>query len=280
MHRVRQPLELEVAGRVREPEQVRPVRVRIFAARGIELGEHVVDRPSGVLHGWQATTMTRHEGTDRRAEVTPRRPGAGTAGTPGRTDVPLTAEGEEAARTASARLATYSPALVLVSPLVRARRTAELAGLSGEADADLLEWDYGVYEGRTTQGIKDDLGDPAWSVWTTLDGLGESVDDVGARAARVLTRCQPVVESGDDVVLVAHAHLLRILTAAAPRPARGRRTLVRPAARGGILGRVLGVERSNRALLGWGALRYAVSRARRSARSRWRRRRRTRPPRC
>lgn len=167
----------------------------------------------------------------------------------GRTDVPLTAEGEEAARTASARLATYSPALVLVSPLVRARRTAELAGLSGEADADLLEWDYGVYEGRTTQGIKDDLGDPAWSVWTTLDGLGESVDDVGARAARVLTRCQPVVESGEDVVLVAHAHLLRILTAVhLGLPAVGGRSFVLPPAGIGVLG----WERSNRALLGWG----------------------------
>ena len=167
----------------------------------------------------------------------------------GRTDVPLTPEGEEAARTASARLAAYSPALVLVSPLVRARRTAELAGLTGETDPDLVEWDYGVYEGRTTQSIKDDLGDPAWSVWTTLDGLGESVDDVGTRAARVLTRCQPVVESGEDVVLVAHAHLLRILTAVhLGLPAVGGRSFVLPPAGIGVLG----WERSTRALLGWG----------------------------
>ena len=167
----------------------------------------------------------------------------------GRTDVPLTPEGEEAARTVSARLAAYSPALVLVSPLVRARRTAELAGLTGETDPDLVEWDYGVYEGRTTQSIKDDLGDPAWSVWTTLDGLGESVDDVGTRAARVLTRCQPVVESGEDVVLVAHAHLLRILTAVhLGLPAVGGRSFVLPPAGIGVLG----WERSTRALLGWG----------------------------
>ncbi len=167
----------------------------------------------------------------------------------GRTDVSLTPEGEEAARAAAARLAAYTPSLVLVSPLVRARRTADLAGLPGESDPDLVEWDYGVYEGRTTQGIKDDLGDPAWSVWTTLDGLGETVDDVGTRAARVLTRCQPVVESGEDVVLVAHAHLLRILTAVhLGLPAVGGRSFVLPPAGIGVLG----WERSNRALLGWG----------------------------
>ncbi len=167
----------------------------------------------------------------------------------GRTDVPLTPEGEEAARSASRRLAAYAPSLVLVSPLQRARRTAELAGLTAEVDADLLEWDYGTYEGRTTQGIKDDLGDQAWSVWTTLDGLGETVEDVGARAARVLTRCQPVVEGGGDVLLVAHAHLLRILTAVhLGLPATGGRSFVLPPAGIGVLG----WERSTRALLGWG----------------------------
>ncbi|MFC6238472.1 histidine phosphatase family protein [Longivirga aurantiaca] len=167
----------------------------------------------------------------------------------GRTDVPLTPEGEEAARAAAARIAAFAPGLVLTSPLLRARRTAELAGLSAEVEPDLLEWDYGVYEGRTTQGIKDDLGDPAWSVWTTLDGLGEPVDDVGARAARVLTRCQPVVESGEDVVLVAHAHLLRILTAVhLGLPAIDGRSFVLPPAGIGVLG----WERSTRALLGWG----------------------------
>jgi probable phosphoglycerate mutase len=167
----------------------------------------------------------------------------------GRTDVPLTPEGEEAARSAAGRLAAFSPSLVLVSPLQRARRTAELADLTAEVDADLLEWDYGAYEGRTTQWIKDDLGDQAWSVWTTLDGLGETVEDVGARAARVLTRCQPVVQSGGDVVLVAHAHLLRILTAVhLGLPATGGRSFVLPPAGIGVLG----WERSTRALLGWG----------------------------
>lgn len=167
----------------------------------------------------------------------------------GRTDVPLTPEGEEAARSAGRRVAAYPPSLVLVSPLQRARRTAELAGLAADVDADLLEWDYGTYEGRTTQGIKDDLGDQAWSVWTTLVGLGETVDEVGTRAERVLTRCQPVVDAGGDVVLVAHAHLLRILTAVhLGLPASGGRSFVLPPAGIGLLG----WERSTRALLGWG----------------------------
>lgn len=166
----------------------------------------------------------------------------------GRTDIPLTPDGEAAAAAAGEKLAAYSPALVLISPLQRARRTAELAGVTGEIEPDLLEWDYGDYEGRTTQGIKDDLGDPAWSVWTTLDGLGETVDDVGARAARVLTRCRPVVEAGDDVLLVAHAHLLRILTAThLGLPAVGGRSFVLPPAGIGVLG----WERSSAALLGW-----------------------------
>ena len=86
-------------------------------------------------------------------------------------------------------------------------------------------------------------------MWTTLDGLGETVEDVGARAARVLTRCQPVVEGGGDVLLVAHAHLLRILTAVhLGLPATGGRSFVLPPAGIGVLG----WERSTRALLGWG----------------------------
>lgn len=167
----------------------------------------------------------------------------------GRTDVPLTPSGELAARDAAERLAPFQPSLTLVSPLQRARRTAELAALSADLDADLLEWDYGVYEGRTTQGIKDDLGNTEWSVWTTLDGLGETVEEVAARAARVLTRCQPVVDDGGVAVLVAHAHLLRVLTAVhLGLPAVGGRAFVLPPAGIGILG----WERNTRALLGWG----------------------------
>lgn len=166
----------------------------------------------------------------------------------GRTDVPLTEEGEARARAAAERLAAYAPRLVLISPLQRAQRTAELAGVTGETEPDLLEWDYGVYEGRTTQGIKDDLDDQTWSVWTTREGLGETAAGVGERAARVLARCRPVVDDGGDALLVAHAHLLRILTAVhLGLPAEGGRSFVLPPAGIGVLG----WERSTPALLGW-----------------------------
>ena len=103
--------------------------------------------------------------------------------------------------------------LVLVSPLSRARETCELAGYLDQAEVtdDLVEWDYGAYEGRTTTEIRESTGDPDWSVWTTAEGLGESAADVALRAERVLTRCRPLLHAGEDVVLVAHAHLLRIL---------------------------------------------------------------------
>ena len=134
----------------------------------------------------------------------------------GRTDVPLTAAGERAARRLAPRLAGFDFTLVLCSPLSRARRTAELAGLDPVTDDDLVEWDYGGYEGRTTSEIREDLGDPAWTVFG--DGVvpgatpGETVEEVAARASRVLTRVGEPLRRG-DVALVAHGHLLRILTA-------------------------------------------------------------------
>ncbi len=134
----------------------------------------------------------------------------------GRTDVPLTAAGERDARQLAPRLAGFDFTLVLCSPLSRARRTAELAGLDPVTDDDLVEWDYGGYEGRTTSEIREDLGDPAWTVFG--DGVvpgatpGETVEEVAARASRVLTRVGEPLRRG-DVALVAHGHLLRILTA-------------------------------------------------------------------
>lgn len=134
----------------------------------------------------------------------------------GRTDLPLTPHGEEQARSLAPLLAERAFALVLTSPLERARRTAELAGLTGaEPDPDLREWDYGAYEGVTTATIR--AGRPDWDLWT--DGVppgpelpGEAPAQVGARADRVLARVARALEEG-DVLLVAHGHLLRVLTA-------------------------------------------------------------------
>ena len=114
------------------------------------------------------------------------------------------------------RLAGFDLALVLCSPLSRARRTAELAGLDPAVDDDLVEWDYGGYEGRTTTEIRESLGDPGWTVFgdgvVAGDTPGETVEEVAARASRVLTRVAEPLRRG-DVALVAHGHLLRILAA-------------------------------------------------------------------
>ena len=133
----------------------------------------------------------------------------------GRTDIPLTAHGEVLARAAGALLTGFDFRLVLCSPLQRARHTAELAGLDAEVDPDLLEWDYGGYEGLTTAEIRERLGHD-WTVFH--DGVvpgetpGETVEEVAGRASRVLSRALPAMHDG-DVALVGHGHCLRILTA-------------------------------------------------------------------
>jgi len=135
----------------------------------------------------------------------------------GRTDVPLTPRGEAAAETLALALAGRTIAAAFTSPAARAVRTAELAGLHDtKTDPDLQEWDYGGYEGRTTAQIQAER--PGWYLWR--DGVipgdaahpGETVDQVGARADAVLARVSPLLAQG-DVVLVAHGHMLRILTA-------------------------------------------------------------------
>jgi probable phosphoglycerate mutase len=134
----------------------------------------------------------------------------------GRTDLPLTPAGEAQAKSLAPLLSGRTFALVLTSPLVRARRTAELAGLTGAvAEPDLREWDYGAYEGVTTADIHRTR--PTWDLWT--DGVppgrelpGESPEQVGERADRVLSRVAGALGEG-DVMLVAHGHLLRVLTA-------------------------------------------------------------------
>ena len=156
----------------------------------------------------------------------------------GRTDVPLTARGIADAAAMAPMLARRRIAAVFTSPAQRAVRTAELAGLTGlpggepgapvvKQDPDLWEWDYGGYEGMTTPQIR--ARRPGWSLWR--DGVipgdaahpGETVQEVGARADRVLARARASLADG-DVALVAHGHMLRVLTARWLRqpPADGR----------------------------------------------------------
>jgi len=128
----------------------------------------------------------------------------------GRTDVPLTAEGRRQARALGSRVAGRDLAAVWTSPLGRAVQTAELAGLGerAEPDPDLAEWDYGDYEGISTPEVR--RGRPGWSLFADGVPHGESAANVGARADRVLARAGAV---DGVVVLVAHGHLLRVLTA-------------------------------------------------------------------
>lgn len=131
----------------------------------------------------------------------------------GRTDIPLTPHGEEQARAVAEALTEFDFALTLSSPLQRARRTAELAGLTPEIDDDLLEWDYGGYEGLTTAEIRERLGYD-WSVFR--DGVvpgetpGETVEEVAGRASRVVRRALTAMVDG-DVALVGHGHCSRVL---------------------------------------------------------------------
>ncbi|GGS40931.1 histidine phosphatase family protein [Streptomyces griseoviridis] len=132
------------------------------------------------------------------------------------TDLPLTPHGEEQAKSLAPLLSGRPFALVLTSPLGRAVRTAELAGLVGAVpDADLREWDYGGYEGVTSVDIHRVR--PGWDLWTDgappgAESPGESPEQAGRRADRVLSRVEAALPDG-DVVLVAHGHFLRVVTA-------------------------------------------------------------------
>ncbi|MBB5912293.1 putative phosphoglycerate mutase [Nocardia transvalensis] len=131
----------------------------------------------------------------------------------GRTDVPLTPLGEEQARAAGRLLGTLElrDPLVLTSPKQRAVRTAELAGLTVDrTDDDLLEWDYGDYEGITTPEIQRTA--PGWTIFTGEVPGGESAAEVGARADRVLASIEPDLNAR-DVLLVGHGHFSRALIA-------------------------------------------------------------------
>jgi broad specificity phosphatase PhoE len=135
-----------------------------------------------------------------------------------RTDLPLTELGRERAAKLGKYLAGTKFAAVLRSPMLRAKQTCEIAGFGAEAVVvdDLREWDYGVYEGRTSAEIQAEI--PGWSVWTSPITGGETVEHVGERADRVIATA--LAEAGvaganecARVALFAHAHILRILAA-------------------------------------------------------------------
>ncbi len=127
----------------------------------------------------------------------------------GRSDIPLTVTGEAQAERLRARVAGRQFDLVLCSPLIRAQRTAELAGLTPfELEPDLVEWDYGDFEGLTTDEIRADI--PGWTIWNGPWVGGETIDEVAERADRVIARVRGLAD-GAVAALVGHGHILRVL---------------------------------------------------------------------
>ena len=128
----------------------------------------------------------------------------------GRTDIPLTAVGQERAAGIGRYLAARPFALVLSSPLGRARETCRIAGYGDVAqiEPNLCEWDYGAYEGRTTDDIRRET--PNWSLWTMGVPGGETIEQVASRARLVIERA---CSTGGEVALFAHGHILRVLAA-------------------------------------------------------------------
>ncbi len=166
----------------------------------------------------------------------------------GRTDLPLTAEGRAQAGSLVARLQALTFAAVFVSPLQRARETCAIAGFGDRAvvDPDLIEWDYGEFDGLTGTEIQERI--PGWTLFD--DGVigGETIDDVAARAQRVLARARAV---DGDVLLFGHGHQLRILTALwLEYPARAAQRLQLATASPSMLG----YENAWTALLSWNGL--------------------------
>ncbi|MSS13445.1 histidine phosphatase family protein [Bifidobacterium tsurumiense] len=160
----------------------------------------------------------------------------------GRTNIPLTEVGRQQARDAGERLRAAFPkgfeeSCIFSSPLLRARQTAELAGFSGNQTLDsIMEWDYGRAEGRTRQELSRQFGS-TWDVWRdgpqslpaelegdwiaqmpsgeqvpVHNGPGESLEEAAERTQQAIAMVMPLLQSGQDVLFVAHAHILRILT--------------------------------------------------------------------
>ena len=163
----------------------------------------------------------------------------------GNTDIPLTEEGEAAALEVGERLAGRAFALVLTSPMQRARETARLAGFGEQAvvDEDLRERDYGEYEGVTTKEVRKTI--PGWDVWRDEVPGGETPGQVGARADRVIERA---LATEGDTLAFAHGHLLRIVGARwmGMGPEGGGHLVVQTAK---VC--VLGFERERRVLKAW-----------------------------
>ncbi len=162
-----------------------------------------------------------------------------------RTDLPLLPEGEAAARALAPILAGHEFSLVLSSPRLRARRTAELSGYGAriEIAEDLCEWDYGQDEGLTTAQIRQSR--PDWDIWQAGPLGGETVEQVGLRCQRVIQRA---ITASGDTLCFAHGHVLRIFAATWLQlpPSRGRSFTLRA----GTIS-VLGFERQSRAIICW-----------------------------
>ena len=163
----------------------------------------------------------------------------------GRTNIPLLPEGELQARATGKLLSDIDFSLVLCSPLERAQRTCELAGLREQAvlEDDLYEWDYGDYEGLTTAKIRET--EPGWTIWNGPCPNGETIEQVSDRADRVIARVR--AQSGNAIVF-AHGHILRVLTArwCELAPIEGQRFVLDPATLS-----LLGWERETPAVLRW-----------------------------
>lgn len=163
----------------------------------------------------------------------------------GTTDLPLTEQGCQEAKWLGQRLKGHAFAKIFVSPLKRAQQTCELASLAKHAytEPDLIEWNYGAYEGKTTPEILKT--DPHWNLFQRGAPQGESLADVTIRANTILRKLKA---SQGDIALFSHGHFLRVLTACylGLPPQEGSRLVLSPASLS-----ILGNERTTPALLLW-----------------------------